>query len=168
MKPMAEQVSMFSPDSWSGKTSTGHSVPTEEKTFGRSSKKSQKSPTKVPLLLDMRGGLGDHQELSWETDGVSLGEHMMRSIGASRREGEESVSLQISTDIPLRGSLLIVHGEKPIYAIRTRLSDILEENPDPKYNLSPKACLGILRRAEKRGKELPEILRGALERQAGL
>lgn len=93
---------------------------------------------------------------------------MMRSIGASRREGEESVSLQISTDIPLRGSLLIVHGEKPIYAIRTRLSDILEENPDPKYNLSPKACLGILRRAEKRGKELPEILREALERQAGL
>lgn len=29
-----------------------------------------------------------------------------------------------------------------------------------------KACLGILRRAEKRGKELPEILRLALIRQA--
>ena len=36
----------------------------------------------------------------------------------------------------------------------------------PKYYLSAKACLGILRRAEKRGKELPEILRLALERQS--
>lgn len=35
-----------------------------------------------------------------------------------------------------------------------------------KYYLSEKACLGILRRAEKRGKELPEILRLALIRQA--
>ena len=32
--------------------------------------------------------------------------------------------------------------------------------------LSPKACQGILRRASVRGKELPEILRLALERQA--
>ena len=35
-----------------------------------------------------------------------------------------------------------------------------------KYYLSPKACLGILRRASARGKELPEVLRIALERQA--
>ena len=35
-----------------------------------------------------------------------------------------------------------------------------------KYYLSPKACLGILRRASVRGKELPELLRKALERQA--
>lgn len=35
-----------------------------------------------------------------------------------------------------------------------------------KYYLSPKACLGILRRASARGKELPELLRKALERQA--
>lgn len=31
-----------------------------------------------------------------------------------------------------------------------------------KYFLSPKACAGILRRAEKRGRELPEMLRRAL------
>lgn len=43
------------------------------------------------------------------------------------------------------------------------LSDILEESPDPKYSLSAKACLGILNRAEKRGKELPEPLRQALK-----
>jgi len=42
------------------------------------------------------------------------------------------------------------------------LSDILEASPDPKYSLSPKACSGILRRAEKRGKELPEALWAAL------
>ena len=35
-----------------------------------------------------------------------------------------------------------------------------------RYYLSPKECLGILRRASVRGKELPEVLRVALERQA--
>jgi hypothetical protein len=35
-----------------------------------------------------------------------------------------------------------------------------------KYYLSAKACQGILRRAKERGKELPEELRIALERQA--
>ena len=33
------------------------------------------------------------------------------------------------------------------------------------YFLSPKACLGILRRASARGKELPAVLKAALERQ---
>lgn len=35
-----------------------------------------------------------------------------------------------------------------------------------KYYLSPKACLGILRRASSRGKELPAVLQKALVRQA--
>jgi len=34
--------------------------------------------------------------------------------------------------------------------------------------LSPKACLGILRRASVRGKELPPVLKAALERQAAV
>jgi hypothetical protein len=46
------------------------------------------------------------------------------------------------------------------------LSQILEANPATKYSLSPKACQGILRRAEKRGKELPEMLERALQRVA--
>ena len=46
------------------------------------------------------------------------------------------------------------------------LSQILMVNVPQKYYLSPKACLGILRRASVRGKELPELLRKALERQA--
>ena len=44
------------------------------------------------------------------------------------------------------------------------LSDVLEAGPlPPKYFLSPRACRGILRRAEKRGKELPPPLRAALQ-----
>lgn len=51
-------------------------------------------------------------------------------------------------------------------AKESKLSDILEKSVDTRFYLSPKACLGILRRASARGKELPEILRKALERQA--
>lgn len=35
------------------------------------------------------------------------------------------------------------------------------------FMLSAKACIGILNRAERRGKELPAILKEALENQAG-
>ena len=45
---------------------------------------------------------------------------------------------------------------------------ILEPHPQHKYFLSRKACLGILRRARKRGKVLPAPLRLALEMQSGL
>jgi hypothetical protein len=43
------------------------------------------------------------------------------------------------------------------------LSQILEVNVPEKYYLSAKACEGILRRAERRGKELPPMLKEALE-----
>ena len=42
------------------------------------------------------------------------------------------------------------------------LASILEPSVAPKYFLSRKACAGILRRAEKRGKALPVVLRAAL------
>ena len=48
------------------------------------------------------------------------------------------------------------------------LSAILEGNAPEKYSLSPKACAGILRRAERRGKDLPPLLKAALMNQAGL
>ena len=50
----------------------------------------------------------------------------------------------------------------------SHLSQILEASPHPKYSLSAKACLGIVRRAERRGKELPPLLKTALLNQAGL
>ena len=44
------------------------------------------------------------------------------------------------------------------------LSDVLETgNVPPRFSLSAKACSGILRRAERRGKALPPMLKAALE-----
>jgi hypothetical protein len=49
------------------------------------------------------------------------------------------------------------------------LSDILETGDVPqRYYLTAKACQGILRRAEKRGKDLPLPLQRALAAVAGL
>lgn len=42
------------------------------------------------------------------------------------------------------------------------LSDILVDNPKDKYNLTWRACYGILRRSEARGKALPSVLELAL------
>ena len=47
---------------------------------------------------------------------------------------------------------------EPIYS---RLADVLLQSVETKYNLSAKAAAGILRRAEKRGKELPPMLAAA-------
>ena len=57
-------------------------------------------------------------------------------------------------------------GESPSVENVSRLSQILEDNPHPKYCLSEKACQGILNRANKRGKKLPKILEQALIRQS--
>jgi hypothetical protein len=59
-------------------------------------------------------------------------------------------------------------GESPNAAVVSSLSQILEDAPHPKYYLSKTACLGILRRAEARGKELPQQLKEALMIQAEL
>lgn len=57
-------------------------------------------------------------------------------------------------------------GECPNAVVVSRLSQILEETPHPKYNLTQKACQGILRRAERRGKDLPKLLKAVLIRQS--
>ena len=74
-----------------------------------------------------------------EMDGVSPGGYTMRNIGVS-----------------------------PSVAIESTLSQILEVNVPSKYYLSARACLGIIKRAERRGKELPEMLREALEEVVAL
>ena len=56
-------------------------------------------------------------------------------------------------------------GESPNEENVSHLSQILEDYVHPKYSLSEKACTGILRRSEERGKALPEILKEALENQ---
>lgn len=59
-------------------------------------------------------------------------------------------------------------GLAPREPIRSSLAEILEADSATKYYLSHTACLGILRRAEERGKELPPQLKWALMVQAGL
>lgn len=59
-------------------------------------------------------------------------------------------------------------GECPSVGVESSLSQILEDNVQEKYYLSQKAYEGILRRAKSRGKELPERLKVALEKQAHL
>ena len=57
-------------------------------------------------------------------------------------------------------------GESPKEERESHLSWILETSPNPKYNLSPVACQGILRRATTRGKSLPELLEKVLIQQS--
>ena len=56
------------------------------------------------------------------------------------------------------------HSEGAEYGfLRVTLSEVLESGPVPeRYFLSAAACAGILRRAERRGKKLPEHLEAAL------
>ena len=61
------------------------------------------------------------------------------------------------------GCLTLSISEFPSDADVCLLSDVLETgNLQQKFYLSPIACAGIIRRAEKRGKELPPILKEAL------
>jgi cobalamin biosynthesis Mg chelatase CobN len=81
------------------------------------------------------------------------------------------------------GSLTLNTSEYHSAAVASTLSDILLHDDDPwvkrkfktveafrdwlrKYYLSAKACSGILRRAAKRGKDLPETLKRVLEATA--
>ena len=65
------------------------------------------------------------------------------------------------------GCWMLNTGESPSAAAESSLSQILQDSVPPKYYLSQNACRGILRRAAKRGKALPEKLKQALEIQAG-
>ena len=131
-------MSLSDLDLWSGRTSPAHSVQTKEKTSAQSCKKRSKSSAKPPLFLCLtKGGLQADASLTWIENGALLGEFSMHSFGESPKED-----------------------------VVSHLSQILEECPHPKYSLSATACQGILRRAERRGKELPTMLKEALERQS--
>ena len=122
----------------SGKTSPALSPPTEETISKLSSKQLSELKKKGSRCLRLKITDGLNRTYIWETDGAWLTEFSMLNTGPSPSEEQESTLSQI----------------------------LLAEVPE-KYYLSPKACLGILRRASVRGKELPEVLRKALERQAG-
>ena len=120
-----------------GRMSPALSPATKEKISGRSLKPSSALKNRPPRCLRLVKKAGPTPTIMWETDGQPHTESLMHSGGECPRE--ENVS---------------------------SLSQILQGNVPRRYYLSPKACRGILRRASVRGKELPEILRIALERQA--
>lgn len=137
-----EQLSMFDPDTWCGKTSLeplAQGSP-RGRTSASSSKKSSELRSIPYMSLDLTPGAGNLLgEFFWEILSPWRGAALMLNSGVSPREEQESFLWQI-----------------------------LEDKPHPKYYLTKRACLGILRRASERGKPLPEQLRIALEIQAGL
>ena len=125
-------------DTVSGKTSQALFPPME----GMISKLSSKQLSQLKKLgsrcLRLRISDGQNRTYYWETDGACLTEFLTLNTSASLNDAPESTLSQI----------------------------LLAEVPQ-RYYLSPKACQGILRRAAVRGKELPDVLKKALERQAG-
>lgn len=166
---MDGQVSMFDPDTWSGKTSPEPSPSTRAKTSRQSSQKSSGSSSRPPLmcLCLKKGGLTPGAStMSWGGGRLPIG-CMTLSSGEFRKDADGLLSSPISTDSAQPKYYLTLNcGEKPRIPNPTKLSEILEPNVDPKYHLSAKACQGILNRAERRGKELPKALLDALTAQA--
>lgn len=66
------------------------------------------------------------------------------------------------------GSSMLNTGASPNAAVESSLSQILQDLVPERYYLSRTACLGILRRARERCKELPSQLKAALMAQTGL
>ena len=145
---MAGQVSLFGPDLPYGKTcpaaspadgTRGRGGKRRGRTSGRSSRRSSRLRNQRFMLLDLRSGAGNILGPYWEIDPPWLG-----------------------CDGTLNTS------ECPKDAVESSLSAILQDSVPSKYYLTRKACLGILRRAKERKKDLPEQLELALKAQAGL
>ena len=144
----------------------------KEQTSKPSSRKSSKlSNQPLPMCLCLRGADGQSKDayMEWESTESPfpwLTRYTMHSIGVCHKDGKDSAYWLTSTDSPQQGYCLTLNlSERPRVANPTLLSEVLEEEADAKYNLSSKACQGILNRANKRGKKLPEILQKALEAQ---
>ena len=138
----AEQLSIYDLDIWCGRMFPEPSPVVHQKarTSGVSSRRSSELKSVVFQSLDLTPGAGNLLgESYWELISPWRGDALMLNTGVSPREEKES-----------------------------SLSQILQDDPPDKYYLTRKACLGILRRASERGKELPEKLKRALEIQAGL
>ena len=136
------QASLFAQDSSAGKMSQGRSpaVSRRAKISESFSKRSSELSSIPYMFLDLTPGAGNLLgESYWEILSPWRGDALMLNTGVSPREGKES-----------------------------SLWQILEERPHPRYYLTRKACLGILRRSSERGKDLPPQLKDALEVQAGI
>lgn len=137
-----EQASLFAPDTFAGRMSQAASA--QARRTGRISGLSWRQ------LLDYIAP--DYQFLDLSADAGNL-------LGQS----EWTIRSALHGGCWLRNS-----GPSPRDAIESFLSQILQAHPPKKYYLTTAACLGILRRAEERGKPLPKALDTALRIQAGL
>ena len=137
-----EQASLFAPDTFAGRMSQAASA--QARRAGRISGLSWRK------LLDYIAP--DYQFLDLSSDaGNLLGQY------------EWTMRSALHGGCWLRNT-----GPSPRDAIESFLSQILQAHPPKKYYLTTAACLGILRRAEERGKPLPKALDTALRIQAGL
>ena len=167
------QMAMFDVVGSSGRTSPEPLVrePQRERTSPPSSKRSSKSSSrKQPLCLCLKrdGQTPGAYTTSW-VDGQWHIALSMPNGGELRSDAAASRWWLTSTDSSLQAYCLTLNlSERPRVANPSKLSEILEPMPDPKYNLSSRACQGILNRAAKRGKELPKALKDALEFQAAM
>ena len=150
---VGEQLGLFDQDSWCGRMFQEPLVQTKEKTSKPSSQRSSGSQTQtLPMCLCLTRGDGQSQDaytMRW-ADGQLLGDYTMHSFG------EQPNGLMTECSL----------GEHHNGVSVSLLSQILVDSAPPKYSLSAKACVGILNRASRRGKELPAELKEALERQA--
>lgn len=133
------QVMLFDPDLDAGKMCPVLSVRPPGMTSKRSSRSSSTLKNHSFMLLDLRPGAGNMLGPCWEINPVWLGP-----------PGTLNTS------------------ECPKGAAESSLSQILVATAPSRYYLSQAACLGILRRAKERGKELPWQLEHALRIQAGI
>ena len=76
--------------------------------------------------------------------------------------GQTPVWLEAMELTSLGAYLTLSIGESPSAGVESSLWQVLESNAPAKYYLSKKACEGIIRRADKRGKVLPKLLEVAL------
>lgn len=160
------QVSLFDLGIWSGRMSPALTAVTEARILPPCWKKLYASQSQPFLFLDCRTSRsGQKPEGSSGTDGASHGGRTTPNTGEFHSADGVLAWWSILTD-PLQGISSLNVSEEPKIPGPTKLSQILEERPDPKYNLTPKACAGILRRAERRGKKLPEVLKTVLELQS--
>ena len=138
----AEQLSIYDLDLWCGRMfqEPSPAEPQKERISGSSSRRSSELKSVVFQSLDLTPGAGNLLgEFYWELISPWRGDASTLNTGVSPREEKES-----------------------------SLSQILQDDPPDKYYLTRKACLGILRRAFERGKELPRKLNQALEIQSGV
>ncbi|WP_435353010.1 DNA cytosine methyltransferase [Morganella morganii] len=83
------------------------------------------------------------------------------------KNGQTLVMCLDQKELSRGGSSMLNISESRSAAVVCSLSQVLEQTSVPqKYFLSTTACTGILRRAEKRGRQLPLLLKTALAQQA--